>query len=134
MFVEKDFYHEPPKPDATPIEWEEWLNKEKKSRAAHKANYTKQQETDSEAYESMFPQTGTPLKINGVYKQTDAFVGFAGNKENNTLSIELAQKDTQEHHLALTNMETNRSKRGSKSRSKSARRRANRKAKLLERK
>jgi hypothetical protein len=133
-FIEKDFYHEPPKPDAKPEEWETWLGREKKARAAHKAQYTKAQEIDTEAYESMFPQTGMPLKINGVYKQQGAFIGFAGNKETNTLSIEMVQRETQEHELTLRNMEQNRNQRGNKSRAKEARRRANRKARLLNRK
>lgn len=121
-FVEKEFYHEPPKPNATPEEWEKWMAREKRSRAAHKAQHTKSQEVDPEAYESMFHSEGFAVKVNGVHRQQDRFVGFGGSKEDGTLTIEPGVKEDQEHRLALVNMEQHRNRRGSRSRSRHARR------------
>lgn len=127
-FVERDFYHTPPTPDASPEEWERWMTREKRSRAAHKAQHTKSLEHDPEGWETMFHTSGPPVKVNGVFRQSDAFVGFTGSKESGDLSIDVAVQDDQEHIMSLVNMEKFRNRRGGKTRSKNARRRRNRKA------
>jgi hypothetical protein len=128
VFVEKEFYHEPPSPEAPAQEWETWMTREKRSRAAHKAQHTKSLEHDQEAYDSMFADEGLTVKVNGVYRQQGAFIGFAGSAEEGTLTMERGVAEDQERKLAVVNMEAHRHTRGSRSRNRNARRRANRKA------
>lgn len=132
VFVEKEFYHEPPTPDASPEVWEKWLAREKKSRAAHKAQHTKAQEVDPEAYESMFHSEGFAVKVNGVYKQQDSFVGFGGSKEDGTLTIEPGVKEDQEHRINLAQMEVLRHRKGTDPQSKGKVKKNKRKAKRLQ--
>ena len=129
-FVEKDFYNTPPAPDASPKVWEAWMAKEKRSRAAAKAQHTKSQEHNPDGFQAFFHDSGYPVKRDGVYRQDSAFVGFSGSKDEGTLSVDVGVADTQERDIALANMEAKRHTSGNKSRSKNARRRANKKAKL----
>jgi len=131
MFVEKEFYHEPPEANASPEVWEKWLTREKRSRAAHKAQYTKSLEVDPEAYEDMFHSQGFAVKVNGVYKQQDAFVGFGGSKEDGTLTIEPGVEQEVTKQAIMSRWEP--TKRGTKSRSRHARRKASKKARMLNR-
>jgi hypothetical protein len=127
-FVEKEFYHEPPATQDKAA-WEEWMLREKRSRAAHKAAHTRTLAVDMESYETMFPSGGATVKIDGVWKQQDSFIGFSGSAEDGTTQMEAVMPEQQEKIMALARMEESRNTRGRKSRNRNARRRKNRKAK-----
>lgn len=127
-FQEKEFYHDPPASDASPEEWEQWMEREKKSRAAHKAQHTKSLEHNPEGFDDIFHSSGVPVKVNGVFRQQEAFVGFSGSKEEGTLEIEPGVAEDQERTMAIVHMEQYRNRRGHRSRNRNARRRKNRKA------
>lgn len=135
-FVEKEFYHIPPAPDAPVSEWESWMTREKRARAAHRAQYTRSLDVDPEGFESMFHTHDAPVKVNGVYRQSEAFVGFSGSSEDNTLDFDPACHQNQEREIYLAEMETHRHTQGKTSRGKKSRqnrlRRAAKKARRLE--
>jgi hypothetical protein len=123
-FVRKDFYIEPPKEDASPKEWAEWLKKDNRKAAAHKAAHTRTLE-HAEAPEGM--QAVGMRKVGGVWRQAVA-VGFSGDAESeNGCTVEPIVESTQEQAAILHRMEQNRNVRGGKREGKSARRHKNKK-------
>ena len=123
-FIRKDFYIQPPAKDATPAEWAEWMKRDDRKAAAHKAQVTKSLEhadTPDDLQESNM------RKVGGVWKQVLA-IGISGGDEDNGYTAEPMVQDQQETHIALVNMEQHRNKRGGNNRKgRNARKRANRK-------
>jgi len=123
-FVEKEFYHEPPKATATPEEWTAWMDGEKKARANAKRAFTKAQDhadTPDQFHDVVMVKQG------GVWRQGNIMMGFNGNSDEGTLEGDLGENAKQETHIALVNMEATRNKQGIKSKSRCARNRANKK-------
>lgn len=122
-FVRKDFYIQPPAKDAPPEEWAEWLKKDTRKAAAHKAAYTKSLEHADIPEEF---QASTMRKVGGVWRQSTA-IGFVGDVEDDTCSAEPMVEAGQDRKVILSDMETTRNKRGGTRKGKSARRHKNKK-------
>lgn len=122
-FVEKEFYCRPPEKDADPKEWEEWLLKEKRKRAAHKAAFTRSLKHE-EMPEEM--QQTTQRKIGGVWRQVTP-VGFNGSAEDGDLTLEPTQDAQQNKLHVLKAWSQQGTKRGTRSKGRHARRRRNKK-------
>jgi hypothetical protein len=99
VFVERDFYVEPPKlPDtATEVEiktaWANWITANARERAKHKRQWTKSQKPGNLPD---FNRANTMVKVQGVWKQQHGMVGLIGDVGLRTLEtvlIELAKQD-----------------------------------------
>ena len=99
VFVEKDFYVEPPKlPDtATEAEikkaWANWITANARERAKHKRRWTRAQKPGDLPD---FNKANTMVKIQGVWKQRQGMVGLVGDVGLRTLETvltELAKQD-----------------------------------------
>jgi hypothetical protein len=128
---DKEFFVDPPSSDASVEQWEQWLSKDKAARAASKSAYTKKINAIADEngisiddYLQELPPEGMN-KIGGVYRQ-GSLVGFTGDFEEGTGSIEVAIDPQQEKFVVWNRMAADRAK-GSKGdiKTKQARRRAN---------
>lgn len=99
VFVEKDFYVEPPKlPDtATEAEikeaWANWITANARERAKHKRQWTRAQKPGDLPD---FNKANTMVKVHGVWKQRQGMVGLVGDAGLTTLETvltELAKQD-----------------------------------------
>lgn len=122
-FVRQDFYIQPPEKDAPAKEWAEWMRKDSRKAAAHKAAYTRSLD-HAETPEEF--QSGSMRKVGGVWRQAVA-IGFVGDVEEGTCTVEPIVESTQEQSAILARMEQSRNKRGGSKKGKSARRHKNRK-------
>jgi hypothetical protein len=101
VFVEKDFYVEPPVlPDtATEAEikeaWANWITANARERANHKRQWTKSQKPGSLPD---FNRASTMAKINGVWKQQQGMVGLVGDVGLRTLEVVLTEQAEQDKH------------------------------------
>ena len=122
-FIPKDFYIEPPQPNATEDEWKKWLRKETRKQAAHKAAHTRSI-AQQDAPDSFF---GSVKKVHGVWKQSASFGYADGTSEDS--EIVSTEDGSQEKDMILVDMELNRHKRGGSKKGKGARRRRNKRNK-----
>lgn len=91
-FVRKDFYIQPPGPDAKPAEWAAWIEADDKKAAVHKAQHTKSLEHapvptwlgNAEGWQA--GGLGDRV-VNGAHTQGD-LVGFTGDAEEGTCQAE----------------------------------------------
>ena len=91
-FVRKDFYIDPPDANATPEQWNEWLNADRQEAIKAKRAYTRTLEA-GDMPESM--QASAMRKVNGVWKASTA-IGFVGDAEAGTGHVEPTVEATQE--------------------------------------
>ena len=130
-FEDRSFFVDPPANDASIEEWEKWMEKDKTARTAAKAAHTRAINTLAEESEENIdfspdmPQE-VARKVGGVYKQGQV-VGFAGDSEEGTCTVEPAQ-DAQQTKLAIMSSWAEETKRGSKSKSRVSRKRKARRA------
>lgn len=128
-FQEKVFYHHPPI-NGDEKEWQEWMKNEKKARANHKRQFTKELNNiafnNNEDYSPELPKEAT-RKISGVYKQGSQ-LAFSGDIESGDLSIEGPSIEADQEKKLIVN-DWKKNKRGTQSKGKNARRRANKKKK-----
>lgn len=92
-FVRKDFYIDPPKADAKPEEWTEWLKRDNAKAIAAKRAFTKAQSREDmpEAFQ------GTSIrKVGGVWKQSTS-IGVVGGGEEGQGHLEPIVAATQEN-------------------------------------
>lgn len=94
IFVERDFYVEPPNllDTATEAEikeaWSEWIMANAKERANHKRQWTKAQKPGNLPD---FNRANTMAKIQGVWKQQPGMVGLVGDVGLRTLETVLTE-------------------------------------------
>ena len=122
-FVRKDFYIDPPTRNASVEEWNTWIKADSRKASAAKAQFTKSLDF-AEVPEEF--QEGSVRKVNGRWQQVAA-VGFSGDVEEGTCTVEPIVESVQEQQIILARMEKNRNVRGGSRAGKSARRRANKK-------
>ena len=133
-FVRKDFYIDPPAKNASPEEWQAWLQADKRKAAAAKAQYTKSFEQVTEAPEWLAGNADmVTVKRDGVHTQ-GTIVGFTGSAEEGTLQVErVCPKPLPDSLIELKSkvldLELTRHKRGGNRNGKSARRRKNKRKK-----
>lgn len=119
-FVREAFYVNPPKHNATPAEWEEWMEKDRKAAIQAKRAYTRSQP----ACELPANAQGTTFRrVNGVWKQSTS-IGFVGEGEGNG-HLEPMIEATQEKDYILSCI-TPKNRGYSKSRSGNQKRKARR--------
>jgi hypothetical protein len=101
VFVEKDFYVEPPRlPDtATEAEikeaWANWITANASERAKHKRQWTKAQKPGNLPD---FNRANTMVKVQGVWKQQPGMVGLVGDVGLRTLETVLTESAKQDKH------------------------------------
>lgn len=102
IFVEKDFYIQPPElPDTANDEeireaWSTWIMKNAKERAVHKREWTKAQKPGSLPD---FDKANTMVKVGGVWKQRLGMTGYIGSAELGTLETVLVELSKQDRHF-----------------------------------
>jgi hypothetical protein len=130
IFIEKDFYVEPPQlsDSASKKEikeaWGKWDKANKKERANHKRKWTKSQKPGEMPN---FDSATTLVKINGVWRQRMGMVGYVGDADLRTLEVVLTEKSKQDRYFQPRGQRAN--KKGNKHKS----RRNNKKRKDLKR-
>lgn len=92
-FIRKDFYIDPPAKDATPEQWQAWLESDTKEAIKAKRAYTRSL-VAGDLPTGM--RANSTRKVNGVWKSVVA-IGFAGAEDNTTM--EPAVQATQERVL-----------------------------------
>lgn len=102
IFIEKDFYIDPPElPDTASEEeirtaWAEWIKKNSLERAKHKRAWTKSQKQGSLPD---FDKANTMMKINGVWKQRPGMTAYVGSAELGTLETVMFELSKQDRHF-----------------------------------
>lgn len=102
IFIEKDFYVQPPElPDTADEEeireaWATWIMENAKERAKHKREWTKSQKPEDLPN---FDKANTMVKIGGVWKQRPAMTGYVGSAELGTLETVCFELSKQDRHF-----------------------------------
>lgn len=107
-FVEEAFYVEPPKPDASPEEWNQWIEAEKKAAAVAKRKHTMSLKAEPENVRLWNHGAGMPLKGgDGVYRQSEGFIGFQATGVETAEVIAICAA-TQDRHFQARGKKGNR--------------------------
>lgn len=116
-FVEKDIYSEPPNLNDTATKeeireaWANWILSETRSRAAHKASWTKSQK---HCPLPNFDTADIMMKSGGVWRQNNGMTGLIGNSELGSLEAVLITNADQDNSVSFRGKRSGRNKSGTK--------------------